>query len=106
MPECLVDDAVLTMKKIRINELARELEVKPNVIIDMLPELGVGEKKTHSSSIDEDVSLVIRKRLAGRVGLHFRELIPDANLPIHADQRRFPVSDREFDILENLFRRA
>jgi translation initiation factor IF-2 len=51
------------MKKIRINELARELEVKPNVILDMLPELGVEEKKTHSSSIDEDVALVIRKRL-------------------------------------------
>src|SRR5215831_16963543 len=51
------------MKKIRINELARELEVKPNVILDMLPELGVEEKKTHSSSIDEDVALAIRKRL-------------------------------------------
>src|SRR5947209_3938595 len=51
------------MKKIRINELARELEVKPNVILDMLPELGVDEKKTHSSSIDEDVALAIRKRL-------------------------------------------
>ena len=44
------------MVKIRINELARELEVKPNVILDMLPELGVTEKKTHSSSIDEDVA--------------------------------------------------
>ena len=44
------------MKKIRINELARELEVKPGVIIDLLPELGVQEKKTHSSSIDEDVA--------------------------------------------------
>ena len=44
------------MKKIRINELARELEVKPSVILDLLPELGVTEKKTHSSSIDEDVA--------------------------------------------------
>ena len=44
------------MKKIRINELARELEVKPGTIIDMLPELGVVEKKTHSSSVDEDVA--------------------------------------------------
>ena len=48
------------MKKIRINELARELEVKPGVILDMLPELGVQEKKTHSSSIDEDVALVVK----------------------------------------------
>ena len=44
------------MKKIRINELARELEVKPGVILDLLPELGVQEKKTHSSSVDEDVA--------------------------------------------------
>ena len=53
------------MKKIRINELARELEVKPGVIIDMLPELGVSEKKTHSSSIDEDVAIVLKQRLFG-----------------------------------------
>src|ERR1700685_3482574 len=53
------------MKKIRINELARELEVKPGVILDLLPELGVQEKKTHSSSIDEDVALVLRHRLTG-----------------------------------------
>ena len=53
------------MSKIRINELARELEVKPNAIIELLPELGVNEKKTHSSSIEVDVSLVIRTRLAG-----------------------------------------
>ncbi|MBE7543545.1 MAG: translation initiation factor IF-2 [Solibacteraceae bacterium] len=51
------------MKKIRINELARELEVKPGVILDMLPELGVSEKKTHSSSIDEDTSIALRRRL-------------------------------------------
>ncbi len=53
------------MKKIRINELARELEVKPGVIIEMLPDLGVQEKKTHSSSVDEDVALELRKRLLG-----------------------------------------
>src|SRR3954451_23755673 len=51
------------MKKIRINELARELEVKPGIILDLLPELGVQEKKTHSSSIDEDVALTLRDRL-------------------------------------------
>src|ERR1035438_5372201 len=33
------------MKKIRINELARELEVKAHEILDRLPELGVAEKK-------------------------------------------------------------
>jgi translation initiation factor IF-2 len=53
------------MKKIRINELARELEVKAHEILDRLPELGVAEKKTHSSSIDEDVAIRLR-RLLGR----------------------------------------
>src|SRR5262249_48258801 len=50
-----------SMKKIRINELARELEVKAHEILDRLPELGVTEKKTHSSSIDEDVALKLRR---------------------------------------------
>jgi translation initiation factor IF-2 len=49
------------MKKIRINELARELEVKAHEILERLPELGVTEKKTHSSSIDEDVALKLRR---------------------------------------------
>src|SRR5215468_6095933 len=53
------------MSKIRINELARELEVKPNVILDLLPELGVDDKKTHSSSLDDDVALAVRRRLTG-----------------------------------------
>ncbi len=53
------------MSKIRINELARELEVKPNVIIDLLRDLGVPDKKTHSSSVDDDVALEVRRRVAG-----------------------------------------
>src|SRR5580700_3600167 len=56
------------MSKIRINELARELEVKPNVILEMLPELGVSDKKTHSSSLEDDVVLEVRRRLAGAGG--------------------------------------
>src|ERR1700722_17554053 len=56
------------MTKIRINELARQLEVPSHSIIDMLPELGVSEKKTHSSSIDEPVALIIKERLQGGGG--------------------------------------
>src|SRR5277367_6089071 len=52
--------------QIRINELARELEVKAKAIIDYLPEAGVAEKKTHSSSIDVDAAVRVRK--------HFRDL--------------------------------
>ena len=56
-----VDVDFALMKKIRINELARELEVKAHEILERLPELGVTEKKTHSSSIDEDVALKLRR---------------------------------------------
>jgi len=42
------------MQKIRINDLARELEVKSKAILDVLPLVGVTEKKTHSSSIEPD----------------------------------------------------
>src|SRR5262249_41381335 len=41
------------MSKVRINDLARELEVKSRQILDVLGELGLGEGKTHSSSIEE-----------------------------------------------------
>ncbi len=54
--------------KIRINELARELEVKPGKILELLPELGVQEKKTHSSSIDEDVAIALKLRLSSGGG--------------------------------------
>src|SRR5690349_13804377 len=53
------------MSKIRINELARQLEVPSHEILDMLPELGVTEKKTHSSSIDESTAVLVRQRLLG-----------------------------------------
>ena len=49
--------------QIRINELARELEVKAKAILDLLPGFGVTEKKTHSSSIDVDVAEKVRRRL-------------------------------------------
>jgi len=55
------------MKKIRINELARELEVKAHEILDLLPVLGVSEKKTHSSSIDEDVAIKLRRHYGKEV---------------------------------------
>ena len=62
----------LYMSKIRINELARQLEVPSHAIIDMLPELGVTEKKTHSSSIDEPVAEIIRQRVQGGAGAAMR----------------------------------
>src|SRR5215813_13006681 len=49
------------MSKIRINDLARELEVKSKAILDALVEVGVTEKKTHSSSIEEHEAVLVRK---------------------------------------------
>jgi translation initiation factor IF-2 len=53
------------VNQVRINELARELEVKAKAIIDLLPGYGVSEKKTHSSSIPADVAEKVRKKILG-----------------------------------------
>jgi len=52
------------MSKVRINDLARELEVKSKAILDVLTEVGVTEKKTHSSSLEDHE--------ADKVRAHFR----------------------------------
>ncbi|HSE50012.1 MAG TPA: translation initiation factor IF-2 [Terriglobales bacterium] len=50
--------------KIRINDLARELEVKSKAILDVLEDVGVTEKKTHSSSLEADEAEKVRKHFA------------------------------------------
>src|SRR5512146_112395 len=52
-------------QKIRINDLARELEVKSKSILDLLPVIGVTEKKTHSSSIEEHEAEKVRAHFRG-----------------------------------------
>ena len=51
--------------KIRINDLARELEVKSKEILDVLLKVGVTEKKTHSSSIEVDEAERVKEVLSG-----------------------------------------
>jgi len=53
------------MSKIRINDLARELEVKSKAILDVLTEVGVTEKKTHSSSLEDHEADKVRAALQG-----------------------------------------
>ena len=53
------------MGNIRINLLARELEVKSHLILEYLAVLGI-EKKSHSSALDDE--------LADKVREHFRVL--------------------------------
>jgi translation initiation factor IF-2 len=48
------------MSKVRINDLARELEVKSRAILETLPIVGVTEKKTHSSSLEENEAEKVR----------------------------------------------
>jgi translation initiation factor IF-2 len=55
------------MAKIRINELARELEVKSHVVIDYLTEIG-HEAKSHSSALDDDVANRVRNHFQGAGG--------------------------------------
>ena len=49
------------MSKVRINDLARELEVKSRAILDSLTAVGVTEKKTHSSSLEEEEAERVRQ---------------------------------------------
>src|SRR5215469_8096324 len=55
------------MSKIRINDLARELEVKSKAILDVLPLVGVTEKKTHSSSLEDHEAEKVRAHFQAAV---------------------------------------
>jgi translation initiation factor IF-2 len=52
--------------KIRINDLARELEVKSKAILDVLLEVGITEKKTHSSSVEADEAEKIKRHFTNK----------------------------------------
>jgi translation initiation factor IF-2 len=54
------------MEKVRINDLARELEVKSKEILDLLPKVGVTEKKTHSSSIEPGEAEKVRRHFSAQ----------------------------------------
>jgi translation initiation factor IF-2 len=58
------------MGKIRINDLARELEVKSKAILEYLPELGITDKRSHSSAVETDVAEKVRE--------HFRAASQEA----------------------------
>ncbi len=68
---------------IRINELARELEVKAKVILEYLPKIGVTENKTHSSSISTEI--------ADKVRQHFRQLAEAEAAEIQAAETQATV---------------
>ncbi len=51
------------MAKIRIYELAKELSVDNKVVIDLIKELGLSARTSHSSSLDGDEADQIRRQL-------------------------------------------
>ncbi len=80
------------METIRINELARELEVKSKAILDYLHEIGLSEKKSHSTAIDGET--------ARKVRAHFQQFAqeepvgeaPPASKPAAPARHQAPVS--------------
>ncbi|HXW16413.1 MAG TPA: translation initiation factor IF-2 N-terminal domain-containing protein, partial [Terriglobia bacterium] len=66
------------MGKIRINELARELEVKSNVVIEYLAELGIPDKKSHSSALDDDLADKVRRHFGADGGAPAEEEVEAA----------------------------
>src|SRR5215472_17055048 len=44
----------------RINELARELEIPSKQVIEALPKIGIADKKSHSSKVEPDEAEKIR----------------------------------------------
>ncbi len=52
------------MGKIRIYQLARELDIKSTELVDMLKELGV-EAKSHMSTLEDETADLVKEMLAG-----------------------------------------
>jgi len=96
--------ALAGIGKIRINELARECEVKAHEIVNLLPELGIKEKKTHSSPIDQSVADAVRSRL-GRPRKNLKMKVDDNYLALALMDGRLRVvaitPDGEFQFLDS-----
>ncbi len=83
------------MGKIRINDLARELEVKSKVILECLPEIGVTEKKSHSSAIEDEIADKVRahfKALGEEAAVEGEQKAPAAEAPTPAEAAEPPIA--------------
>jgi translation initiation factor IF-2 len=56
------------MSKIRINDLARELEVKSKAILEMLPTIGITDKRSHSSALEAEEAEKVRAHFRAAAG--------------------------------------
>ncbi len=80
----------MATKKIRVYELARELGVENQVVLDLSDELKMGVK-SHSSSIDDPSADRIR-RLADSRGLRGEPIVEEAK-PAAKEKARKAVED-------------
>ena len=55
------------MTKMRIYELAKELDVESKILVEFLGELGA-DVTSHMSSIDSDIAVMVREHFEGLQG--------------------------------------
>jgi translation initiation factor IF-2 len=78
------------MGKIRINDLARELEVKSKAILEYLVEIGIQDKKSHSSAVDDELADKLRQHFRADVETDAATEKPAEEVPAHAEPVRVP----------------
>ena len=88
------------MSKVRINDLARELEVKSRQILDVLSELGLGAGKTHSSSLEEDEAEKVRAQFAHGKGYGMHGAASRAGVPTIAPKIDLSHISKPGDVLK------
>ncbi|HEX9506101.1 MAG TPA: translation initiation factor IF-2 N-terminal domain-containing protein, partial [Acidimicrobiia bacterium] len=76
----------MATKKIRVYELARELGVENQVVLDLCERLKIGVK-SHSSSIDDPLADRVR-RLADSEGLRQEPVVEELPEPMPAPAKR------------------
>ncbi len=82
------------MGKIRINDLARELEIKSKTVVDYLPEIGITDKRSHSSALDDEQAELVRA--------HFRALGEEAEAPESPAEKVPPIAPKAAPVLSKL----
>src|SRR6266581_3596215 len=70
------------MSKIRINDLARELEIKSKAVLDYLQEIDVPDKRSHSSALDDDLAERVRQHFQSTTLEGPRESAPPVSPPL------------------------
>ena len=81
------------MAKMRVHELAKELNIKPQEIMDKLKGTAY-EVKTSSNSIGEDVQELIRRAFSGKKEEAPRETVTKENKKENTMKENAPEEDK------------